>query len=99
MVGVIVRHRVRDYDAWKPLFDEHGDVRRRYGAQGHQVFRLSSDPNDVIIVNTFADAAGAQAFTTDPSLPEVMARAGVEGAPDIAFCELADSAEYAPAIA
>jgi hypothetical protein len=36
---LIVEHRVRDFEAWKPLFDEHGAVRRKYGATGHVVYR------------------------------------------------------------
>jgi len=94
MVAVIVRHRVRDYQAWKPVFDEHGEVRRRHGALGHRLYQLSGDANDVVIVNLFRDAAGAQAFAADPSLPEVMQRAGVEGHPDISFCEEIEVADY-----
>lgn len=98
MVAVIVRHRVRDFDAWKPVFDEHGAVRRRHGALGHQLYRVSGDPHEVVVVNLFRDAAGAQAFSTDPSLPEVMHRAGVEGAPDIRICEQAEVADYTVAV-
>ncbi|HKR99834.1 MAG TPA: cyclase [Candidatus Dormibacteraeota bacterium] len=98
MVAVIVRHRVRDYDTWKPLFDQHGDVRRQYGAIGHQLYRVSGDPQELIVVNQFADLASAQAFTRDPSLPKMMENAGVEGAPDIAFCEQVESAEYPIAV-
>jgi hypothetical protein len=32
---VIVQHTVRDYDAWKPVFDEHESIRTKYGAKGH----------------------------------------------------------------
>ena len=98
MVAVIVRHRVKDYDAWKPVFDEHGAVRRRHGALGHQVYRLADDANTVIIVNTFRDAAGARAFAADPSLPEAMQRAGVDGPPDIAFGEQVESVDYPLAV-
>ena len=94
MVAVIVRHRVRDYDAWKPVFDEHGAVRRKHGALGHQLYRASDDPNQLVIVNLFRDAAGARAFAADPSLPEVMQRAGVDGPPDIAFCEQLEVVDY-----
>jgi quinol monooxygenase YgiN len=97
MVAVIVRHRVKDYDTWKPFFDEHADVRRRHGAVGHELYRLN-DPNEIIIVNHFNDAAAAQAFMADPSLPEVMQRAGVEGAPDVALGEQAEAVEYPLAV-
>lgn len=98
MVGVIVRHRVKDYDAWKPVFDEHGAVRRKHGALGHQIYRVSDDPNALVIVNLFRDAAGAQAFAADPSLPEAMQRGGVDGPPDIAFCERIEVVDYPVAV-
>ena len=98
MVAVIVRHRVRNYDTWKPVFDEHGAVRQEHGALGHQLYQLSSDPNEVIIVNQFRDLAGARAFAADPSLPETMQRAGVISEPDIAFCEQTEAVGYPVAV-
>jgi len=98
MVGVIVRHRVNDYEAWKSAFDEHGAVRRQHGALGHRLYRAGDDPNQVIIVNLFRDAAGAQAFAADPSLPEVMQRAGVADHPDIWFCDEVEVADYTVAV-
>ncbi len=99
MVAVIVRHRVKDHEAWKSVFDEHGEMRRRHGALGHQLYRVSSDPQELIIVNLFRDAAGAQAFGTDPSLRDAMERGGVIGAPDVAFCDQAEVVEYPVAVA
>jgi len=98
MVTVIVRHRVKDYDAWKPVFDDHGDVRRKHGSLGHQLYRATDDPNMVIVVNHFRDAAGAQAFAADPSLPAAMQRGGVEGAPDLALCEQVESVDHPLAV-
>ena len=94
MVAVIVRHKVSDFDAWKAVFDEHGTVRRRYGALGHQLYRATADAHQVIIVNQFRDAAGAQAFLDDPSLGEAMARAGVVDAPDLYLTEQVEVVDY-----
>jgi quinol monooxygenase YgiN len=98
MVAVIVRHRVTSYEAWKPVFDEHGAARRRHGALGHQLYRVGADPDEVVIVNLFKDGAGAQAFLDDPSLPETMQRAGVIGPPDIRVCEQIEAVEYPVAV-
>jgi len=98
MVAVIVRHRVKDYDTWKPAFDEHGAVRREHGALGHRLYRSSADASEQIIVNLFGDAAAAQAFLDDPSLPEVMQRAGVDGAPEIHVCEQVEVVDYPVAV-
>ena len=98
MVAVIVRHRVADFEAWKPVFDEHGEVRRQHGALGHRLYQVNGDPQDVVIVNHFKDAAGAQAFMADPSLPEAMQRAGVVGQPEILVCEQTEVVDYPVAV-
>ena len=98
MATLIVRHRVRSYEAWKPVFDEHGTVRSQHGCLGHKVYRLASDPDDVLLVFTFRDAAGIQSFAADPSLREAMDRAGVVSEPDITVWEQADVADYTVAV-
>ena len=94
MAKVIVQHHVADYDKWFPVFIEHGAVRRQHGATGHSVTRSAADPNSIVIVNEFATLAGATAFSQDPSLPDVMARAGVDGPPQVWIVNEADVASY-----
>jgi hypothetical protein len=94
MVKVIVQHHVADYDTWYPVFVEHGAVRRQHGATGHTINRGTDDPNNIVIVNEFADLEGARGFATDPSLPDVMHRAGVDSAPQIWFVNGAESVQY-----
>lgn len=94
MAKVIVQHHVADYDKWFTVFTEHGDVRRRHGATGHTVTRSIADPNAVVIVNDFATTEGAKAFAADPSLPETMARAGVDGAPQVWITEESSTVAY-----
>ncbi len=93
-VQVVVSHHVADFNAWKPVFEEHGEIRRRHGATGHHLYRSIDDPGQVIVVNEFADEAGARAFADDPSLPEAMQRAGVDGPPVIHFCGLVETVDY-----
>ena len=94
MTKVIVQHHVVDYDRWYPVFTEHEGVRRRHGATAHSINREATDPNSVVIVNEFATLEGAKAFAQDPSLPEVMQRAGVDGAPQIWMVNEAESKRY-----
>jgi hypothetical protein len=94
MTKVIVQHHVADYDRWYPLFTDHGEVRRQYGATGHSINRDLTDSNSVVIVNEFATLEGARAFMDDPSLPTVMAQAGVDGPPQIWVVDEAEAVQY-----
>jgi quinol monooxygenase YgiN len=91
MTTVAVRHRVADYDTWKAGYDEHGAVRKEFGCTGDQVLRDASDPNSILVLTSWPSAADAQAFTTDPRLPEVMQKAGVISEPRIEIYEETDS--------
>ncbi len=85
MISVIVQHEVRDYDTWKPVFDEHGTVRKQHGATSHEIYRSLDNPNEVMIVNHFESREQGEAFVSDPSLPEAMQRGGVIGQPRVTF--------------
>ena len=91
---LIVQHRVRDYDTWKPAFDEHGDIRRRHGATGHELYRGLDDPNEITIVNHFHSREQAEAFAADPSLKEAMERGGVISEPRITWARETETVDY-----
>ena len=86
-----VRHTVEDYDAWKIGFDAHEDGRRGHGATGH---RLLHDGNKVTILIDFPDREAAEGFASDSALREVMAKAGVVGAPEISYLESVEEISY-----
>jgi hypothetical protein len=94
MTKVIVQHHVADYERWYPVFEEHGEVRRQHGAVGHSINRELADPNSLVIVNEFATLEGARAFSQDPSLPAVMGRAGVDGAPQVWIVDETETVRY-----
>jgi hypothetical protein len=94
MAKVVVQHHVADFDAWYPVFTEHESVRTGHGGTGHSLMRAADDANNVVIVLEFASADGARAFMADPSLPEAMARAGVDSEPAVRLCEEVESKTY-----
>lgn len=87
MTTVAVRHRVTDFDAWRAAYDEHGEVRRKLGETGDRVLRSAEDPNEVLVLTYWPALSNAQAFLSDPSLPEAMSRAGVVAEPRIEIYE------------
>jgi hypothetical protein len=87
MAKLIVKHRVADFDSWKKGFLAHAPERRKSGFTGHLVLRDAGDPNLITCVLSTTDLTRAKAFLGRPELREAMSKAGVQGPPDIAFCE------------
>jgi hypothetical protein len=94
MTVLVVHHRVRDFDAWKPVFDDHESSRREHGATRHWVYRTTDDPNDVVVAVEFPSPERARAFLDDPSLREAMQRGGVEGEPHVHMREEVEALTY-----
>ena len=90
MSYMLVRHKVEDYSKWKPIFDEHGAVRKTAGCKGGIVFRNSDAPNEVIILLEWDNKENARKFTESANLHEAMHTAGVIGKPDIYFLDEVD---------
>ena len=85
MIHVLVRHKVENYDAWKPVFDSHAEMRRQAGSQGGQVLRGLDDPNEVCVLLQWDDLDSAREFVQSPGLHEAMRRGGVIGKPEVQF--------------
>ena len=83
MIHAIVRHNVKDFDAWKKVFDEDGVNRKIASSKGGQVFRSLDDPNNVFILIEYDDLDKAKKFFNSDGLKEAMKKAGVVGKPDI----------------
>ena len=87
MTTLIVEHPVADYDAWRPVFDEHGVSRKEHGCTDERVYRAVDDENSTLVIMTYPSRADVEAFLADPSLKEAMGRAGVTGAPKITIAD------------
>ena len=85
MVHVLVRHKVQDFDQWKPAYDAHQQARAAAGLQELHLWRNGDDPNDIFLLFEAADVEEAKAFARSSDLKERMRDAGVMGAPDIFF--------------
>jgi hypothetical protein len=83
MVRSFIRHRVRDYDAWRKVYDDFADMQREHGVRAEAVFRILDDPNEVIVTHDFDDPHSAKAFFDLPELRDAMARGGVDGEPTV----------------
>jgi len=92
---LIMQTRVRDYDAWKAVFDDSEQLRARHGCTGHEIYRSADDGNALTLHLRFATREGGDALRTDPELAANMRRAGVEGPPTVTWARDAESRAYA----
>ena len=79
--AAVVMHEVKDYDAWKPVFDGHIEARKQAGILGEGVMR--GVPNDklVVIYLPATDAEKVKAMFDSKELKDKMKEAGVKGKP------------------
>jgi hypothetical protein len=57
-----VHHRVKDYAAWRPHFDEHERARVEHSISNSRLYRGVDDANDLMMVFDVAYEARARAF-------------------------------------
>ena len=81
----ITTHPVRDFDAWKAIFDQFESIRKEAGEQSAVVLRHADDLNMVTIINTWDSIKAPQAFLNREELKAGMAEAGVTAPPTIIF--------------
>lgn len=80
-----VSHRVKDWTAWKKVFDAHKQNRLDAGLSDRVVAHAIGDDKAVRLVFAVADLEKAKAFVNSQELKDRMAEGGVEGKPDIFF--------------
>lgn len=56
---IVTRIQTRDYDSWRPMFDQDRP-RAREKAKVERIFRVADDPNEVFIVLEFDSLEDAQ---------------------------------------
>src|SRR5262245_35227671 len=67
MALLVIHHKVRDYAAWRPIYDAHESSRSAAGITNGKVFRRAEEPNELVILFNVADVARARAWTASPS--------------------------------
>ncbi len=87
--GMAISHHVKDFDAWKKVFDAEGDsVRMGYGMITRGNARNLHDSNTVSIFFEISDLAKAKARGSSPELKKIMTDAGVDSPPTIRWYKL-----------
>jgi quinol monooxygenase YgiN len=84
MEHVLIIHTVKDYVAWKAIFDEAAPIRKAAGEQSYQVLKYENDPNRIVHFSKWASIARAKEFFESEELVQIRRRAGVE-APEFIY--------------
>ena len=74
---MIVKHKVKDYEKWKMLFDVSYPVRKMNGEKSCRIFRSSEDPNDLAILFEWKDIEKAVRYSESEDLRAAMRESGV----------------------
>lgn len=82
---VMIKHKVKDFAAWKAAYDAHDSTRLANGLHSYVISRGMDDSMMVLIAMKVDDLEKAKAFSKDPALKERMQKGGVVGAPEISF--------------
>ena len=82
-VLAVISHPVKDYAAWRVVYDSAEPLRQKAGVTGAEVFRDPANPNQLVILHRFPSLDAANGYFGDPALKDAMTRAGVIAAPVI----------------
>lgn len=82
-VFAVFTHPVKDYAAWRKMFDAAAPMLDKGGVIGSEVFQDPKDPNKIILVHRYRDISSFEKFLGSPELKEAMTAAGVLAPPTV----------------
>lgn len=87
MALLVVRHKVKDFAAWKAVYAAHAGARAKAGLGTGRVTRSVDDPSELVLIFDVADVTKAKAFCASDDLKSAMQNAGVTDKPDLYFLD------------
>ena len=90
MTVLRIKHKVRDYDAWKTVFDDFSETRKQGGEKSYRICQTENDPNELDVIFEWDNVENARSFVKSPELKKAMEKAGVMEAPEISFLKEVD---------
>jgi len=79
MTYLLERHKVRDYDRWRAVFDADAADREAAGCRGARVFRNADDPEEVVVLFEWDGQERARQRIESATLGQKFEEAGVSG--------------------
>ena len=87
MAQLFVRHKVKDYPAWKNVFDGLVETRRASGEKKYKIFHPDNEPNNLLAIFDWDNLENARKFAGSSELKDAMQNDGVIEQPEIYFLE------------
>lgn len=86
MKHVLIIHEVKDYSAWKAIFDQASNIRKEAGEITYQVLRYEKDANKIVHFSVWNSLENAKQFFESPELVQIRIDAGVKS-PEFIYLE------------
>ena len=86
---LMVTHKVKDWDAWKKVYDEDKATRMKAGLTDRVLSYSIGDNHQVSMVFIVSDMKKAEDFSKSPELKAKMEAGGVEGPPTFFYYTIA----------
>jgi quinol monooxygenase YgiN len=90
MTVLRIKHKVRDYDSWKTVFDDFRETRKKGGEKSYRICHTENDPNELDVIFEWDNVENARSFVNSPELKNAMEKAGVVEDPEISFLKEVD---------
>lgn len=84
MPHVLIIHEVESYPAWKIVFDQAADIRKRAGEISYQLLRYDNNANRIVHFSEWFLLDNARRFFESAELVAIRKKAGVK-APDFIY--------------
>ena len=83
---VLIIHAVKDFPAWKQVFDSAATMRKHAGEESYYVLRDEHDGNRIVHFSKWSSLKTARAFFESKELVEIRRQAGVH-APEFIYLD------------
>ena len=87
MVKVIVQHKVRNFETWKPVYESSTDIMKKHGGSNFDVGLVHGTKDDVIVTGDFDSEKNFKAFFSSEDLKNKMKESGVISEPKVTILE------------
>jgi hypothetical protein len=83
MALLAIQQAVRDYRAWRAVYDTLDELQESWGVLAASVHQLVGTPDTVLVLRQFATVAQVRGFLTCREQQAAMQRAGAVGTPRV----------------